>query len=90
MTHSATKLDAIFSQYEKIAEEHHHNVNVRKEIIEELMSKQVVTADIRKEILQHKDDLVYFSQLYRVTVRKMDLVRQLITLEENHPTSAFL
>ena len=90
MNHSATKLDAIFAQYEKIAEGHHHNANVRREIIEELASKPTITIEIGKEITQYKDDLSYFSDSYRATVRKMDLVRQLIALEETHPTSAFL
>ena len=85
--HSATKLDAIFAQYEKIAEGHHHNVKARKEIIEKLAAKQ---PQFRDEIAQHQDDLSYFSDSYRATVRKMDLVRQLIALEETHPTSAFL
>ena len=90
MTHSATKLDAIFSQYEAIAEEHHHNANVRAEIIVELEAKPSKTNDERKEITQQKADWRYFNKLYRATCQKMDAVRKLIALEETHPTSAFL
>ena len=47
--HSATKLDAIFAEYEKIAEGHHHNLTVRKEIIEELGAKSTITIVDRKD-----------------------------------------
>lgn len=90
MTHSATKLDAIFARYEAIAEGHHHNAKVRTEIIVDLRHKVDKTADDLQELAQHYDDQAYFRQLYRATCRKMDLVRQLIVLEETHPTSAFL
>ena len=90
VNHSATKLDAIYGRYKIMAEECHNNVNVRRKIIEELGATPIMTVSIRQEIVQHQDDLSYFSASYRATVRKMDLVRQLIHIEEMYPTSAFL
>jgi len=87
VSHSATKLDVIAQRYEAMAEEYHHNANTRAEIIVELREEDKID---HKEISEHQSDLIYFQGLYRATCRKMDHVRQLIALEETHPTSAFL
>lgn len=90
MNHSATTLDAIYVRYEEMAEQYALNRNTRWEIVKELKAKAEKTPEELAELNQEREDWRYFDALYKATCRKMLLVQQLSTLEEEFPTSAFL
>lgn len=90
MNHSATTLDAIYVRYEEMSQEYANNRNIRWEIVKELKAKADKTPEELEELNQERDDWRYFDSLYKATCRKMLLVQQLSTLEEQFPTSAFL